>query len=289
MSTIIPPSRIEMLVGFQGMLREAWDCFRTDRLKEAETAARALITDLELGASRVSTPQPRPQAELMRLRAAARVVLGCVLDRVGQQAEALGLFAEAEGFFAQAEPGDNTTGLDERYRGLALYFLGRGKNSPDLLERALYAFQNAYYRGDTTVETYRHLGLIQQLLKNLDEAQMWTQKALILAPSSPAINQTLAAILEDRGQIKEAAERYERAAQGLMETRRLAEAEAVLRRLHSLRPGDSIALGMRGQVLRALGRREEAVDALRKALMIDPKLSWVYSELRGTSPPRPGP
>ena len=131
-ASIIPPSRIdpEMLLGFQVRLREAWDCFRTDRLKEAETAARALITDLERGESRASTPQPRPQAEFMRLRAAARVVLGCVLDRVGQQAEALDLFAEAEGFFAQAEPGDNATGLDERYLGLALYFLGRGKNAP---------------------------------------------------------------------------------------------------------------------------------------------------------------
>ena len=68
----ITPSRIdpETLVGFQVRLREAWDCFRTDRLKEAEAAARALITDVERGASRTSTPQPRPQAELMRLRAA---------------------------------------------------------------------------------------------------------------------------------------------------------------------------------------------------------------------------
>ena len=60
------------LVGFQVRLREAWDYFRTERLKEAETAARSLITDLERGASRTSTPQPRPQAELIRLWAAAQ-------------------------------------------------------------------------------------------------------------------------------------------------------------------------------------------------------------------------
>ena len=92
------------------------------------------------------------------------VVLGCVLDRVGQQVKALDLFAETEGFFAKAEPADNATGLDERYLGLAFY------------EEAISVLHQICGKAPNRVWACNELGdLLRRLGRNDERWRRWTR------------------------------------------------------------------------------------------------------------------
>ena len=226
-------------------------------------------------------------------------MLGCTLDQAGQQAPALDLFAEAQRLFDQAGPSDDANGLNERFLGLALYFLGRARKRPDLLEQA-WTLCTPPSIGETPPSRPTCISVWSSNSEETSNRPRHGRRKRRSGAASPTLNKTLGEVLKAQGRTKEAIEAYQRAAEGLMETQRFSEAVEVLRaalridptlawaqlelggalrllgrhaealealdRAIEHAPDDPVVLTTRGRVLRALGRREEAVEAIRAAL-----------------------
>jgi tetratricopeptide (TPR) repeat protein len=262
------------------------------RLAQARDGVAGIEAALESGT-------PSTTAELERLapvRLSLKVLAGRILQRTGKVAEADASFAAAITSFKQL----STTAMPAwvlRDYGAALYETGR-------FDEAREALRQARESGDQSYETVLYLGVLALRDGDVTAAKGFLQDAVKQEPQAPEAALNLAMALERSGEGAEAGDCYLVAGSQLMEQARQPEALEAFRKAVRLKRDDPAArlalgdawrlmgkydeaiaaveqdsdyphaLGIKGAALLALGRKEDALRALDRAVELEPTYAF---------------
>ncbi|HXO28182.1 MAG TPA: tetratricopeptide repeat protein [Thermoanaerobaculia bacterium] len=265
---------------------------RIGHVGEARDAVARIKAALEGGTADTTTEPQR----LAWYRGALRVLEGRILQRSGEAAEADASFASAITLFMQGPAGDKPAWAHLAY-GAALYEAGR-------FDEAREALTQARETGDQSYETFLYLGVLALQDNDLGKARELLQEAVKKEPQAPEGELNLAIALERSGPAAEAGSCYLQAGYRLMEQARQPEAIEAFRIAVRLRPDDRearialgdawrlmgkydeaiaaveqdsdypLALGTKGAALLELGRVEDALQVLDRAVALDPNYAF---------------
>lgn len=243
--------------GTDSQLRRARLLLREEATEEALKLAGQLLSRLENESARPSAPERRA------LEGAAHVVVGVAQRRLGRGDEADASFARAVERFEAAGVDESAPREVVRDYGHALNETGRTAEAVPLLESALrgdddetdarVALAQALERTGRPYEAVDHYVLaVQQRLdaSDYDGALAILEQAELLAPDDERFGWLKGEALRHLGRLEEA----------------VAAVEVF---------GDfSLALGTKAAALITLGHLEEALEALDKALVLDPEYEF---------------
>lgn len=131
-------------------------------------------------------------------------------------------------------------------------------------------------------DVYFHLGVIEQKTNHLVKAKELFEKAVELSPNNLNFLLTLSQLLDEQGDIKEAAEYYlDALITTLSSVLRFDLALQISNRLLEIDPDNELVLMLRGEVLLQIGDLQQSVAVLDKAREIAPENPWIlYSSSR---------
>lgn len=193
----------------------------------------------------------RRRGDLVR----ARDLCSSALEQAGEDPAALGALAEIA-----ADLGQIADGMAWAQRAIAAdaaagaphYAMGRLLEMQDRSEEAEKSYRRAIALYPAHARAHNNLGCILHMRGDLDGALACYRIALDLEPGQPEASQNYAAITSDPAALETAAEGY-------------------LRRLRA-NPGDAVALSQLGVTYGELGRHQQALETLDKAVQADPDL-----------------
>jgi len=294
-------------------LSRALGYYRLGRYQEAEAELQKLVCDLERLMKRTSkrTSSATPSlAQLSLLHASAHGALGRVRQQLGKSAEAESDFRRAIATFSQWLEEEHT-GPEYGEYGVALYLAGDKEKAVKVLEKSVGM-------GNICPEAYTYLATCRLEQKRYVEAEALLRKASAIIPDDLVTLEALARTLEALQRPDEAVGSYQEAAYVLASSSRFDDALSLLDRALAINPGEAkpgeaelitrkaqyqhlkgdpeqalqtldqasaplaqhaSAWTVRGKVLYTLGRSQEAVQSLQRAVKLDPTLHWAYYDL----------
>ena len=161
------------------------------------------------------------------------------------------------------------------------------------LKKAATYYQYFINQGFQDHRVFSNFGIIMIADGNLQEAELYTRKAIELKPNVAEGHANLGNILKDLGNLQEAESSYRKAIKVnpyyanahlnlgsiLIDLGNLREAELSTRKAIELNPDDAIAHSNLGSILRDLGNLLEAELSTRKAIELNPHYADAYSNL----------
>ena len=270
-----------------------------------------ILGELEMNVQTVMQTSSSGEAlpDQVLLKASLLCLKGRVLSAKGAEAEAREAFTESARLFerqkSEIDGQKSATRIWTDY-GMALSRLGRTQEAMDLLEQVCAS-------GAAPPEAFGYLGFGYQQRGALAEAESAYRKGLQLIPGDPMLLRYLAETLDAAGKRGEAVAIYRDAAVADPDPQ---AARKVIHRALEIEPTDvqalklavnfevadqqldrgltivdatlqqdphhAWALGLKGWLLRRLGKLAEAIKLFRAIEVKTPDLAWVLTELAGT-------
>jgi tetratricopeptide (TPR) repeat protein len=208
------------------------EAFVSEQFDEARSAVQLVIADVQVLKQRRASPADLARLDL--LYAAALTLLGRSIQALDGSEPVQPLFEQAVAAFERglAQAG----GQDYSDFGIAQFLAGDA-------EGAAGPLQHAVELGAASLETYIYLGRSRQVVAEHAEAA---------------------------GDTAAAAASYREAALALVWGEAIGEAQPIFAHIVELHPDDAQALADNGEALRMLGRYEEAIESMQRAVVLDP-------------------
>jgi tetratricopeptide (TPR) repeat protein len=174
-------------------------------------------------------------------------------------------------------------------KGEILRTLGRHEEAVKVLRESIAADPNQSWVHANLGESLFRLGQVDEALKSFDAALQdnpddpWTLRAKAEVLASQNKHDEAIPLLKHSIEIDPSPAAYSQLSELLQATQRLPEALDVIDRGAQLaleqNPNDLKIMVVRGQVLNALGRYDEAITVLRQSISINPDLDVAHAEL----------
>jgi tetratricopeptide (TPR) repeat protein len=204
----------------------------------------------------------------------------------------------------------NATRLCTDY-GICLYRLGW--RTGERIDQAIRVLDRVCGSGAAPPEAFGYLGYAELTLDNVESAETWLRKGIVLAPTDPTMLYWLARVIEMRGRSEEAADMYYTAGQAAwniedfasaarcgaralrlsathepaltlavtasLSRDRVELARKIVDRFLVKTPASQQALGLKAMLLAREGDVDEAIALLRHVASAAPDLQWIRFEL----------
>jgi tetratricopeptide (TPR) repeat protein len=284
----------------------AWSEYSLGNLEEAKSLLMKLSSDLEHHLALTTKESDRGPIRL--LYGSTMSALGRVYQRLDSNEAAQSEFRKAVFEFRKSLPSQQATDMTYCDYGVALFHIGKHNKSVE-------AFMEAKKRGVLNAEANRYLGISQERMGDIKEAEKYFKEAIKQAPTDYSTYITLAKFYEKQKRIDDAIEHYGVAINYLTSANLLDEAIKVVNRLLKLTKQDPQMLALKAEIQRQkadlysalktvdvslkrdpkrayawavkglifLDKRDNdtAIELLQKAIKLDPAMDWAHVDLAG--------